>query len=81
MAHEAYIVGQSFDQLLAHAAEECAEVAQALAKAARFGMDSVNPDLPPEQQETNADGIWREFQALVDAMIRPMIPFRHSLRG
>jgi hypothetical protein len=40
---------------MAHAAEECGEVIAALGKSLRWGLDSVNPLLPVEQQETNRE--------------------------
>lgn len=57
--------------------EECGEVLQASGKILRWGLDSVNPELPPEQQETNRAWLLRELQdlkyavQLVENMIRP----------
>lgn len=42
--------------------EECGELSQALGKALRWGLDSVNPELPEQDQETNREWIIREMQ-------------------
>ena len=49
------------EQALAHVAEECAEFLAAHSKAMRWGWQSVNPELPPEQQETNHAWAMREL--------------------
>lgn len=54
-------------QKLSHLTEECAEVILEIAKAQRFGLDSKNPLLPPEQQETNRAAILREIADLENA--------------
>jgi hypothetical protein len=41
--------------------EELGELQAALGKLLRWGPESVNPELPPEQQETNADWVRREI--------------------
>jgi hypothetical protein len=53
---------EGVDKKILHAAEECCELGAALMKAARWGLNSVNPLLPPEQQETNRDWIFREMK-------------------
>lgn len=45
------------EHLLTIAAEECAEVAQRLSKALRFGMDEVQPG----QELTNRERIYEEY--------------------
>jgi hypothetical protein len=55
---------------MAHAAEECGEVIAALGKSLRWGLDSVNPLLPIEQQETNRDWLKREIADLRGALDR-----------
>ncbi len=50
--------------------EECGEVLAAAGKTLRWGPDSVNPELPPEQQETNRDWLLRELQDLKHAIIQ-----------
>lgn len=53
-----------FYQKMGYLTEECGEVLQASGKALRWGLDSVNPELPPEQQETNRDWLKREMADL-----------------
>lgn len=55
---------------LAHVVEECGEVLAAAGKCQRWGMDSVNPELPPEDQETNRDWLSRELDDLEGAIAR-----------
>lgn len=56
------------DQALAHLIEECGEVIAAYGKMQRWGKLSVNPELPPEQQETNIDWVKREIRDLQKAL-------------
>lgn len=49
---------------LAHFIEECGEALAAAGKSQRWGMDSVNPELPASQQETNRDWLLRELDDL-----------------
>jgi NTP pyrophosphatase (non-canonical NTP hydrolase) len=58
------------EHLLSILGEECAEVAQRTSKAARFGMDEVQPG----QALTNEERIWQELNDLVAvaAMIQDM---------
>jgi len=71
------------DFALAHTVEECAEVGEALAlflsisrtlaaigKTQRFGLASVNPELPPAQRETNEAWLRREMADLRGALDR-----------
>lgn len=48
-------------QHLGKVAEECGEVIAAVGKTLRWGLDSVNPELPKEEQETNEAWILREM--------------------
>lgn len=48
------------EHLLWVLAEECAEVAQRASKAARFGMDEVQPG----QELTNEERLWQEMNDL-----------------
>lgn len=48
--------------------EECGEVLAAVGKTIRWGLESVNPTLPPEQQETNRNWILRELPDLRKAI-------------
>ncbi len=41
--------------------KELGELQAAIGKAVRWGMQSVNPELPPALQETNAEWIKREM--------------------
>lgn len=59
-----------FDFQVAHVNEECGEVVTALGgivaaigKAGRWGWDSVNPELEPEDQETNRAWLSRAMKA------------------
>lgn len=53
---------------LGYVAEECGEVLAAVGKTIRWGPDSVNPELPPEQQETNRQWVLRELGDLKQAI-------------
>jgi hypothetical protein len=50
--------------------EECGEALAAAGKTVRFGYESVNPDLPACDQETNEDWLQREVEDLQDAIDR-----------
>jgi hypothetical protein len=52
------------------AIEEMGELNAALGKSLRWGWDSVNPELPKDQQETNAAWALRELDDAVDALLR-----------
>lgn len=60
MAHEEFRQHGSVDKALAHLIEEMGEVLSAAGKTQRFGMDSYNPYLPKDQQETNESWLRRE---------------------
>lgn len=60
----------TFEQRLGHLIEECGEILAAAGKTLRFGMLSTNPELPPEQQETNISWLKRELQDLKLAIVR-----------
>lgn len=55
---------------LAHAAEEAGELVSAIGKTLRWGLNSVNPELPPEQQETNRAWVLREMADLRGSLDR-----------
>lgn len=57
-------------QKLGHVVEECGELSAAAGKTIRWGLDSWNPELPPEQRETNRDWLLREMRDLRRAMDR-----------
>ena len=74
-------------QKLAHLIEECGEVLAAAGKTLRWGLDSVNPELPQENQETNRDWLLRELLDLdiaitnVRAMLsQPPLSFDDKIR-
>lgn len=64
MAHEEFRQHGSVDKALAHLIEEMGEVLCAAGKTQRFGLDSYNPLLPPEQRETNEQWLRREVDDL-----------------
>lgn len=59
-----------FSFALAHAVEEAGEFLAAAGKTGRWGLDSVNPELPTEQQETNRGWLRREMDDLRWALNR-----------
>ncbi len=66
MAHikEAYR-SETVEQAVAHLAEELSEATTAAAKGLRFGLTSVNPELPPAEQESNFVWLRREIVDVV----------------
>lgn len=60
--------GPSF--AIAHLVEECGEVLTAAGKSQRWGLSSVNPELPAAQQETNRAWLLRELDGLEGAIQR-----------
>jgi NTP pyrophosphatase (non-canonical NTP hydrolase) len=67
--HEKYLRDDPLSRL-AHVVEECGELLSAIAKAQRFGLDSVNPELPGAEQETNRHWINREADDVLAAITR-----------
>lgn len=59
---------KSVEQAIAHIVEECGELIAAYGKGKRWGWQSVNPELPKEQQETNQDWFIRELRDLERAV-------------
>lgn len=59
-----------FGFALAHAIEEAGEFLAAAGKTQRWGRHSVNPELAPEQQETNEAWLLRELDDLRGALGR-----------
>lgn len=55
---------------IAHLVEECGEVLAAAGKTQRWGLDSYNPELPPEERETNRAWLLRELTDLEGAIAR-----------
>lgn len=54
---------KTFEQTLGYLIEEAGEVLPAAGKTLRWGHESVNPELPPEEQETNAAWLKRAAKA------------------
>lgn len=69
MSHEQFLPG-TVDGCVAHAIEECGEFVAAAGKTLRFGYQSVNPLLPPAEQETNLAWLRRELADVRQAMDR-----------
>lgn len=67
---DARFLQKGFDKQLSHAIEECGEFLAAAGKTQRWGLKSVNPLLPPEQQETNEAWLLRELLDAQDALER-----------
>lgn len=61
---------KSIQQALGYLVEECGEVQAAVGKSLRWGLDSVNPELPPVEQEQNGYWILRELRDLEGAIKR-----------
>jgi len=59
---------RTLEQKLGYLTEECGEVLAAVGKTQRWGLESVNPELPPEEQETNREWILRELTDLERAI-------------
>lgn len=54
-------IPKTSEQKLGYLIEGCGEVLAAAGKTARWGWHSVNPELPVEDQETNAEWLLREL--------------------
>lgn len=59
---------ETIEDKLGYLVEECGEVLAAVGKTQRWGEESVNPELPAEQQETNREWILRELPDLERAI-------------
>lgn len=70
MSDPAYLKPGNIDFCLAHVVEECGEVLAAAGKTQRWGLSSVDPTLPKEQQETNEAWLRRELADLQEAIPR-----------
>ena len=66
---------KSMGQKLGYLVEECGEVQAAVGKTIRWGLDSYNPELAPEERESNRAWILRELVDLERAikMVREAI--------
>lgn len=58
------------EEKLGYLVEECGEVLAAIGKTQRWGLESVNPEIPPEQRETNREWVLRELRDLKGAIRR-----------
>lgn len=58
------------DKILSHAIEECGEFLAAAGKTQRWGLDSVNPLLPYDLQETNKQWLEREVDDVLETVNR-----------
>ena len=58
------------EQAVAYFVEECGEALAAAGKLLRWGPESVNPELPVEQQEANIDWLLREMRDVATAIKR-----------
>lgn len=61
---------KTMEQRLGYLVEECGEVLAAAGKSLRWGLESVNPELPVPQQEKNRDWLLREMTDLEQAILR-----------
>jgi len=52
---------KSQQQKIGYLIEEIGELQSALGKTLRWGWGSVNPELPPDEQETNASWVIRKI--------------------
>lgn len=59
---------ESEEEKIGYLVEECGEVMAAVGKSLRWGLESVNPELPGEMQETNYNWILRELKDLKRAV-------------
>lgn len=61
---------QTREQFYGYVVEECGEVMAAIGKTLRWGETSVNPEIPPVEQETNLRWVLREMKDLRGALDR-----------
>ena len=59
-----------FEFCLSHVISECGEVLHAAGKLQQWGAHSVNPEIPPQQRETNLVWLRREIGDLKGAIDR-----------
>lgn len=55
---------KTVEEKLGYLVEECGEVLAAVGKTQRWGLDSVNPELPEHEQEENRVWVLRELKDL-----------------
>lgn len=61
---------RTYDQHLGYLIEECGEVLAAAGKTLRWGLDSVNPEIPPQERVTNEEWLCAEMDDLEGAITR-----------
>ena len=61
---------RDFTAALGYLIEECGEVLAAAGKTLRWGLSSVNPELPVSEQETNKAWLLREIKDVEAAIAR-----------
>lgn len=66
---KAKYIPKTVDQKMGYLVEECGEVLSAVGKTQRWGFDSFNPEVPPEQRERNGEWIARELVDLKRAAV------------
>ena len=67
---DARYLQSGFEKQLSHIIEECGEVLAAAGKTQRWGRYSYNPELPPDQRESNLTWLVRELSDLKQAITR-----------
>ena len=65
-------------QKIGHFVEESGECLAAIGKAIRWGVDSYNPELAPEQRETNRQWFLREVSDLEVALMKLKMSFMND---
>jgi len=67
-------------QKIGHFIEESGECLAALGKVIRWGVDSFNPELPKEKQETNRAWFLREVGDLEIALLKLKFSFMNEVQ-
>lgn len=70
MSNLKYLKPENFDFCLSHAIEECGEFLAAAGKTQRWGLESVDPTLPPGEREHNGRWLLRELDDVEGALKR-----------
>lgn len=70
---------KTLNQKLGYLVEECGEIMAAVGKTLRWGLDSSNPELPPQKRESNRDWILREIEDLKVAIKIAEEALRHKV--
>jgi hypothetical protein len=67
---QAKYLRNDWNSVVTHAIEEAGEFVAAAGKTLRWGPESYNPEIPPENRESNRDWMRREMHDLRLALIR-----------